>query len=613
MRSRSPVDPSRWLLACLVPLALTAGCGNSGGDGGDGGVLDGAPPADADVPADADLGETPPANIASDPGFEDELAEIGWHPFEPADGLADIEGDGLPPTDDDALGPVDGAPGIAFDEWGGVVGTGLEATATGYFHVERPAGAERAWLIDPAGNPFYAVSVNSVLRTGGVPDIEPYLLRFDDMDEVAAAEWNRLSVGEGDGYGYRFNSTLGFSNRSDFGAPYNPILDHAPHGINLSISAPSGADYAMRDASGEVFVGGTPLGDPYNPAYRDALIEKWVPMVRPTDPKLITYYLGNEVGLFDWPQHIEGKPPGHRDLRPYIWGHCPAASTIDAPQCASHALVHYLRDRHGDIATLNAAWGSSFADFDDILEVRPSPDATGARACTGECEQDMQRFQRKLWRQYIKLWTKTLRELDPNHLIASPRLAVVNPRYYCFWGLPGCVAYFNDGRKVGAGTGVTYSPWRLFRRNGPYGFDLVAVNAYSQPRERAYEEPWFRRGLHKIMRESKLPILITEFGVRSRIDGWTNSGGAGSFVPDGTTEEEQKTRGLYYRYDMSRFATFRGVLGASIHRWADRYDDTNQMNMGIIHRDGARWDVFDAHIRAWNGTVYSRLHHLTGF
>ena len=101
--------------------------------------------------------------------------------------------------------------------------------------------------------------------------------------------------------------------------------------------------------------------------------------------------------------------------------------------------------------------------------------------------------------------------------------------------------------------------------------------------------------------------------MRGRIDGWSNHGGAGSFVPDGTTEAQQVARGLFYRYDMSRFARFRAVIGASFHRWADRYDEVDQMNVGIVHRNGLRWDGFDGHIRTWNDSAYARLNALTGF
>lgn len=574
----------------------------------DGTFLDGM--SDASL-VDAAIVQQPPAEIAADPGFASELEDIGWHPFEVVEGLYDIADDGASPDDELALSEL--SPLGTRNEYGGLSETHLRTEATGFFHVERPENSSRAWLVDPQGAPFYAISVNSVFRSASAEGMEDYLNRLGDLREAARREWDRLSEGRDGSYGYRFNATLGFSNGHDVGDGLNPITEFAPYGVNLTVAASRTSSWVLRNADGEVFAGGTPLGDPFNPAYIDDLAAKWKEHVRPEDPMLITYYLGNEQGHFDWPQHIDGKPPGTLDLRPYLWSTCPPSSSPALPACASHALVAFLRERYSeDILLLNGAWQRELKSFDDILSIKPSPDATGARACIGECEQDLQRFQRVLWRKLIKSWTGTLRAMDPNHLIASPRLAVVNPRYYCFWGIPGCIAYFNDGRKVGQGAGVTYSPWRLFRRNGPYGFDVVAINAYSAPNQRAYDEPWFTRGLHKIMRESKLPVLITEFGIRGRIDGWTNTGGALSYVPNGTTAEQQESRGLYYRYDMSRFVSFRGVLGASFHRWADRYDEANQLNMGVVHRNGARWDGFDAHIKSWNSTAYARIERLTG-
>jgi hypothetical protein len=116
-----------------------------------------------------------------------------------------------------------------------------------------------------------------------------------------------------------------------------------------------------------------------------------------------------------------------------------------------------------------------------------------------------------------------------------------------------------------------------------------------------------------MMRESALPIFVSEFGVRARIEGWSNTGGAGAFVPAAEPEREQELRGEYYAYDMAHFGNFRAVLGASFHRWADRYTPDEQMNMGIVHRDGTRWTSFDDRIRRWNLATYTRLKRLTGW
>ncbi|HLU65344.1 MAG TPA: hypothetical protein VKZ63_03685 [Kofleriaceae bacterium] len=556
-----------------------------------------------------------PPEIAEDPGFAAELDEIGWHPWEPAAGLHAVPGDGERPPASILDGP-DIEPQGQRDRWGGLAGSGLSTTATGFFHIERPPGAARVWLVDPDGNPFWSVGLNTVLRSANAPDLEAYLRRLPDFDEVARIEWDRLSDGAGGGYGYFFNSAPGFSETNDLdrGAP-SPITRVAPYGVRLSVSVPEDSPLAMRSAGGAVLGAGdssATLGDPFDPAYRELLAARWQAQVRPGDPHLLVYWLDNEIGLFDHPLHV---PPGTRDLRGWIWRDCPAGSSLDQPRCASHAFARFLRDRYGgDAAALASAWGRPLGAFEDVLALRPAPGSGDpARRCDGACEADMQRFQRVLWRRYVTVWTGLLRELDPDHLVGSPRMAVASSDSYCFWGVPGCIARWTDGRRVKASSEVTYSPFRLFRRNGPYGFDVVALNVYSRADRRGYDQPWLRDGIHKIVRESALPVWVSEFGVRARIDGWTNSGGAPAFVPRGAPAEQQTARGAYYQYDMAQFGMFRAVVGAAYHRWADRYLPDQQMNMGVIHRDGSRWDRFDGAIRQWNAGVYTRLRQMTGW
>ena len=572
----------------------------------------GEPPADGPDASGAAI----PDFILEDPGFADELDEIGWSPWEPAAGLDAVAGDGEePPQDviDDITTP---RAAVGRDRFGGLTGSGLDSSRTGFFHLERPRGARRVWLVDPDGNPFFGVGINTVLRSASAPDIDAYLRRLPEFNEVARLEWDRLSSGAAGGFGYFFNSTPGFSEGNDLDpASINPITRYAPYGVRLAVSVPADSPVAMKSAGGKVLGASDStavLGDPFNPAYRAYLAAAWAGQIRRDDPNLMVYWLDNEIGLFDWPLHL---PAGTRDMRIWIWSACPAGSSIDQPACAPHALGRFLRDRYqGDPARLSHAWGKSFASFDAVLTARPTPGSDdAARRCDGACEQDLQRFQRVLWRKWVVVWTSLVRELDPNHLVGSPRMAIGDSDTYCFWGIDGCTAYFTDGRRVKAGSGVSYSPFALFRRNGPYGFDLVGINAYSRADHRGYDRPWLKDGFHAIIRESALPIFVSEFGVRARIEDWSNSGGAGSFVPPADPEREQELRGEFFAYDMAHFSNFRAVVGASFHRWADRYTPDEQMNMGVVHRDGTRWASFDERIRRWNIGTYSRLKRLTGW
>lgn len=47
-----------------------------------------------------------------------------------------------------------------FDQYGGVTNSGIKGSATGYFHTEAING--RTYIIDPLGNPFFAIGINTV-------------------------------------------------------------------------------------------------------------------------------------------------------------------------------------------------------------------------------------------------------------------------------------------------------------------------------------------------------------------------------------------------------------------------------------------------------------------
>ncbi len=244
-----------------------------------------------------------------------------------------------------------------------------------------------------------------------------------------------------------------------------------------------------------------------------------------------------------------------------------------------------------------------------MIDKRPQPGTTtGTHKCTAECPDDLQRFWRQTLRAWVAVTTTTIRALDPNHLIAAPRMSVATSSEYCFFGIDSCTDRFLDGRTVPQRE--LYSPWSLLRREGDVGFDVVAINVYSRAGRAGFDEPWFAQGIHKVTDESGLPVIISEFGVRSIQPGWSNSGGAPAYVPSGG--DVQARRGRYYQIDMNRFLDFRNVIGASFHRWADRFDDEDQINMGLVQRDGSRWRGMDSRVRGLNQSVYGKIADKTG-
>ncbi|HWB74047.1 MAG TPA: hypothetical protein VG755_03810 [Nannocystaceae bacterium] len=500
------------------------------------------------------------------------------------------------------------------------------------WHIESPADSARTWLVSPTGERVFWLGVNTVMRDKSCDGILDWIRRTDSTT-AAHVEWARLSTGasgdERNDAPYCFNSVGGFSETNDFDDQggdswmIRAVEDGgagAPYGVVLNVDA-AGDDRALRDEQGVVLRGGfaeARIGDPFNPAFATDLQARVLEDVAPRvgDPRLQMWFLGNEIGLFD---RAVDDGPGVRDLRRWIWSQCPDGSTIDAPQCAPHALASWLRDRYADVAAMNTAWESSYASFDVGAEAKPVP---YAHDCNLACREDLQRFVHDvLAKRWVELVTTTVRATDPDHLLTSPRMAVATSATYRFWTPDGDVWAEAPDVALPHDGDVVYSPFDLFARDGDAGFDLIAINIYDGAP--TFAEPWLGTGLARMHEQSGLPIIVSEFSVRARIDGWTNRGGAGSFVPDDDETDDQIQRGAYYRSQIEQLASYPYVLGASWHAWSDRFlaaDPAHQIDMGLLQcqdpprgfEAGARWGEIDDRIADTNCTIMDRIAELTG-
>lgn len=554
---------------------------------------------------------------------------------------------GVPVTGDPAA-DAGADPGASADADAGAApdsdaGTSGEGEAGNFWRLEQPADSERTWFISPEGERVFVLAVNTVMRDSkraGQPRCEGIsrYIRRHPPTLAAQVEWARLSDGEVSGVTvekpYHFNAVGSFADTNDFddtggrsymmrsveaggaGAPYSAVMTPAPRDDS----------YVLKSAGGTVLrtgITGAKIGDPYNPAYHADLDQRFAERVAPykDDPRLQMWFLGNEDGMFD--KGGKGRS-GVRDFRRWIWSDCPAASTIDEPQCAPHAAAAFLSDRYaGDIAALNGAWDSAYASFTDIVDAgaRPVPYESD---CNLACREDLQRFVHDgLLREWVRQVTTRLRAADPNHLVASPRLALGSSSGFRFFDGTDTErpdVWFDSGNQVGRSRDdIRYSPYDLFARDGDAGFDLIAVNVYTG--SATYERPWFTDGIHKLQRESGLPVFISEFSVRARLSGWSNRGGAGAFVPEGDGISDQLQRGQRYRSQIQQFVSFRHIVGASWHAWSDRYmpaDPSLQINMGLVqcqapgHEAGRRWNQLDEEMRATNQRILEYIEESTG-
>jgi hypothetical protein len=513
--------------------------------------------------------------------------------------------------------------------------------ATGFWRLERPAGALRTWLFAPDGRATFLLGINTVMRDVRCAAIRQYIRRHDPTT-AANVEWARLSDGESGGRQvprpYWFNSVGAFSDINDFDdsggdsymiRPAERGGAGAPYGVVLDVAA-RGDDRALKDERGAVLISGLSdhrLGDPFNPAFLadlDALVQSRV-VARCADPRLQMWFAGNEIGIFDLARH---GPAGVRDFRRWIWSDVPAGSSIDRPLCARHALAAFLCDHYeGSIGALNRAWDSTYPDFEAIVGAGPHP-VPYVHDCNARCGEDLQRFVHDgLLREWVRAVTTRIRAADPHHIIAAPRLAVSNARTYRFWsgrGQPDPDHWTEPpADAIGDDTDrVRYSPLDLLARDGRAGFDLVAVNVYTGAA--TFPRPWFTDGIHRLQQQSGLPVLISEFGIRAQIDGWSNRGGAGAFVPHRDDVDDQLQRGRRYGSQIDQFIGFTGIVGATWHAWSDRFDpidSSRQINLGLVQctdraramRAGARWMPADALVAETNRTINQRIGARTGF
>lgn len=545
-------------------------------------------------------------------------------------------------------GPGSGGAGTAGGGSGGDTtgsggGSGGEGPQGSYWRIEEPADSQRAWLVSPEGERVFWLGVNTVMRDKTCDGIVKNWIQRTTPTESANTEWARLSTGESNGQTvanpYCFNSVGAFSDTNDFDAsggdsymirPPEAGGAGAPYAVVVSPTA-RGNDRALKNEAGAPLLGGLTearMGDPFHPGFLADLDEMVATEVVPrkTDARLQMWFIGNEIGIFD---KAQGEGEGVRDFRRHIWSDCPAGSTIDAPGCARHALAAFLRERYNDSLTaLNAAWASSYpgANFSVIVDVGPRP-VPYEHDCNQKCREDLQVFVHdRLLREWVRAVTTRVRAADPNHIVSSPRFSLSASNRYRFWSPASSASpdFWSDEPTVPVPTDtaeVTYCPFDLLKRDGDAGFDVVSVNVYSG--DSTFEKPWFTDGIHKLQDMSGLPVLVSEFSVRAIINGWTNKGGAGSFVPNNDATDDQIQRGAYYKSQIDQFISFRRIIGAAWHAWSDRYasaDPAHQINMGLMQCDdpargfkaGQRWGEIDDRVAETNCNIMSLIEQKTG-
>jgi hypothetical protein len=311
-----------------------------------------------------------------------------------------------------------------WDRFGGAA-SGPKLNATGFFRTEKFQG--KWWLVDPDGHLFFSHGIDCVGATESTPISErtnwfedfpsqPEFQRFESRSRVLlghyAGKWPEC---------FSFDSAnLLRKYGSDWPALHRDVIQRRLRswGVNTignwsdpRLAAMRTTPYTDSMGSGgsrmiegsEGYWGKFP--DVFDPEFTNALEQSAHAKLghSANDPWCIGYFSDNEMSWGD-------------ELSIAI-----AALKSATHQAAKQVFVKDLEAKYGDISSLNAAWGASYASWDALLASETAPDKTKARP-------DLEAFYTKAAEQYFRCARQAVKSVAPNQLYLGCRFAWVNAR-----------------------------------------------------------------------------------------------------------------------------------------------------------------------------------------
>ena len=316
-----------------------------------------------------------------------------------------------------APGPKD------WDRYGGWA-AGPQLQATGFFRTQKVNG--RWWLVDPNGRLFFSHGVDCV----GMVDTTPTDERdtwFEDFpgNQTQFKEFASSVYALKGHYAGRSPRCFAFAAanaKRKYGDNWRQDCADAAHtrlrswGLNTIANWSNSGVFLMRrtpytdalSSSGAKTIEASqgywsPFVDVFDPSFADS-IRRAMEGKRGTsanDPWCIGYFSDNEMS----------------------WGDDTslAAAALQSPpnQAAKKELIADLKAKYGDVAALNAVWGTSYGSWRDLLDGRDAPDKTQAR-------EDLTAFYAKTAETYFRTVRDGIRAVAPNQLYLGCRFAWVN-------------------------------------------------------------------------------------------------------------------------------------------------------------------------------------------
>jgi hypothetical protein len=317
------------------------------------------------------------------------------------------------------------------NRWGGDA-AGPQLAATGFFRTEKLDG--RWWLVDPDGRRFFCHALHGV-RFGTATPLDGRDSWFAERSWEDPAFADCLGSGAvavskhyQPGVKLRLFNFFAANLRRKHGAQWrdaamDEALERLPRWGFTAIGANSdGKLAAARRLPYHVYVDGPkdacPIAgsegywgrfyDPLDPGFAAAVAKAVA-----TSPKL-------PKGIADDPWclglGVDNELSWGKDVDLAL-----AVLRSPAGQPAKQAFAAWLRQRHGTIAALNAAWGTSHADWDALLAATSEPDRERARA-------DLEPLFDLLADAYFRACRDAVKAVAPHHLYTGCRFMNPMPR-----------------------------------------------------------------------------------------------------------------------------------------------------------------------------------------
>ncbi len=314
---------------------------------------------------------------------------------------------------------------VGWDQYGGWA-NGPRLDATGFFRTQKLEG--KWWLVDPDGRLFFSQGIDCVGARDATPveERESWFADFPGKQPEFAGFLSQGYALKGH-YAGRTVQTFSFGGANllrkygpDWQRVYPAVIQQRLRswGINTignwsdaTVSRLRRTPYTDTVSSGRTrMIEGS---EGYWGKFPDVFDASFAESVRRSmagkaggsagDPWCLGYFSDNEMSWGD--ETSLGL----------------AALRSPADQAAKAAFLADLQAKYGDIARLNAAWGTSHASWDALRESREAPAKARASA-------DLETFYTRAAEQYFRTVRDAIKAVAPHQLYLGCRFAWVNAR-----------------------------------------------------------------------------------------------------------------------------------------------------------------------------------------